>query len=345
MQYRKRFGRLPEGENVFRYDLINHNGIRASVLSYGATLMELHVPDAEGSVDDVVLGYEALDSYIASTDDVGCVVGRVAGRITEGRFEAEGAEFALVTNDPPHHLNGGLLGFGKRCWREVSADERHVCLEYTSPDGEEGYPGTVTARTTYRLTEADELSIEFQARTDRATPLTLSPHVYFNLGGVGEGRIGDHRLCVFAQEVVGMTHRLTLTGELLPVRGKPFDLNHGARIGDVLPRLREHHGDLYRIRRTRRGDLVPAARLEHPPTGRVVHVATTQDLLQFDAGCRLTGEEPGKGGRPLERHAGVCLNPQGYPNGASRGPLGDIVLKPGQTYRHHTVYAFGARRD
>ncbi len=333
-------GSVPDGRKIICYTLSNNMGMRARVMTYGATLLELQVPDARGESADVVLGYPTLDDYVHSPNYFGAVIGRVCGRIPHGRFSVDGTEYALVANAPPHHLHGGLQGFDKQVWTLVDADNDILRLRHVSPHGQEGYPGEVDAIVAFRLTDRNELMIRFRAESDRPTPLALAQNNFFNLGGVGSAGIGDHHLTIFAEHRIPPERDLSPGDHCETVHGHPCDLNHRSRLGDILPCLEHLNGELYVVRRTRRGDLVPAARLEHPPSGRVMDIATTEDCLDFNTGRHIQPSRPGKHGKTHVPHQGLGLNCQGHPAGTTCPDCGSIILRPGITYRHQTVLAF-----
>jgi aldose 1-epimerase len=338
----RQFGTMPGGEPVFEYTLANAHGMALKIINYGGIITQLHVPDRGGRVADVVLGFDNLEQYLAGHPHFGCITGRVAGRVTGGRFSLDGVKYQLAINDPPNHLHGGSMGFDKRLWTaEAPSGEQgaaRVTLRYFSPDGEEGYPGNVRVSVVYTLTESNALAIEYTATTDKATPLSLTNHSYFNLGGEGSGSIVDHQLRIYAGEYAPADDSMTLLDRRERVAGQANDFGRPQRIGDALPGLWKRHGDHYFLRRDR------AARLTDPRSGRVMTVSTTEPCLQFYTGVSLDGTQIGKSGRAYGPHAGLCLECQGYPNGVNEPKLGDIVLRPGSTYQQKTVYAFSSAR-
>ena len=341
MNGRELFGKLPDGRTVFRYEIRNQTGMMARILTWGATLMEWSTPDRQGDMRDIVLGYPDLSAYVNSLEPLGAVAGRVVGRIPGGRIEIAGKEYGLVLNDSPHHLNGGLAGLGKRLWDVVHYDGRELRLRYVSADGEEGYPGTLDIEAVYRLSDRDELSISFEAETDGATPLSVSPRVFFNLGGEDRLHVEDHRLFLFASDVLPSKACLQFSGAPAPRTPHAHDFPRGGTLDEVIRTRSCRRGDLYKVNRTRAEDLVPAARLTHPASGRVVHVATTQPCVQVCTGAEWRDTHAGKCGKPYPPHSGVCILSRGYPNGGRNNPLGDLLLTPGARYRHQTVFAAG----
>jgi len=338
---RHHFGTLPTGESVEAFTLVNPQGFSATVLTYGATLAALHAPDREGRLADVVLGFPDLAEYAGKHPYIGATVGRVAGRLTAGRFTLDGKTHTLAVNDPPNHLHGGNVGFNRRVWRAESSPQGDaVRLSYRSPDGEEGYPGNVDVAVTYRITGNNALVIESEATTNRATPLSLTHHPYFNLAGEGSGGTEQHELQIFAREHVPADDHLTLLGRREPVAGGPDDLNRPRRIGEILPGLHQSHGTLYRLPPTQPGKTRVAARACDPASGRCLTVETDEDYLQFYTGVGLEPTLIGKSGRAYGPLAGFCLECEGYPDGANHPELGDTILRPGQVYRRTTILSF-----
>lgn len=331
-------GRTASGEIVHAYDLGNARGMTASVLTYGGIVQSLRVPDARGVLADVVLGFGSLDPYLGGHPYFGAITGRVAGRITGGRFTVDGREYALACNDGGNHLHGGVTGLDKRVWRADVSDGALV-LRYRSPDGEEGYPGAADLAVSYRLTDANELVIDTEVAVDRATPVSLTNHSFFNLAGEGEGTVEDHVVTISADDYVPTDAQLTLSGRREPVDGRANDLRSPRRLGDVIPGLHLQHGDYYLLPASG-GAMRHVARVSEPRSGRVMDVSTDDDGLQFYTGRFLDGSLVGKSGRAYPRCGGFCLECQGYPDGAEHSGLGAIIVRPGQPRRRRTVYAF-----
>jgi aldose 1-epimerase len=332
------------GVPVHMYTLTNRNGLVARITNYGATLTELHVPDRAGTLADVVTGFESLDGYLKGGPYFGAIVGRVANRIADAAFTLDGTRYALAANDGPHHLHGGRRGWDKVLWtaRPVDTPEGpSLELTYVSKDGEEGYPGTVTARTVYTLTHQNELKVEMQATTDAATLVNLAHHSYWNLGGHGSGTIVDHELTLHADRYTPGSPLVPL-GEVKAVQGTPFDFTSPKRIGrDLLqtgltPAGYDHNfvvnGDPDRMREV--------ARVVDPKSGRVMTLSANQPGVQFYTGNFLDGSLTGKGTTYVQ-HAAFCLETQKFPNAVNVPAWRDqAVLRPGQTYRHLMVHAF-----
>ncbi len=336
------FGTLPDGTAVEAFTLRNAAGASLDVITHGGTVTALRVPDRSGRMADVVLGFSDLGGYLAGAMYFGAIIGRVAGRTPQGRIVIDGQPHQLACNNGPNHLHGGRLGFDRRLWsarpvlRSDGADS--LRLTYRSPDGEEGYPGNVELAVTYTLTAASEFIIETEARADRATPVCLTHHSYFNLAGESSGSIEGHELEIFADERVPTDENMTLSARRELVAGTPSDFRAPRRLGDALPQLFKSHGDLYLSRTP--GSMAPIARVTEPVSGRVLTVATDEPCLQFYSAVDLDGSLVGKSGRAYRRFAGLCLECQGYADGVNHPELGATLVRPGQVQRRTTLYAF-----
>jgi aldose 1-epimerase len=344
------FGHLRTGESIEAWTL-RAGDLVIEIITYGGIVVRLLAPDRDGCLADVVLGFNDLDSYLAKQPAgypyFGAIIGRVAGRVTGGVFDVEGKTYKLALNDPPNHLHGGIQGFDKRIWiatPKISGDAALLKLTYRSSDGEEGYPGTVNVSITYTVTRENVLLIATEAITDVSTPFNLTHHSYFNLGGEAAGPIGDHELQINADKFVATDQQMTLLGQLQPVVEHRNDLRHSHPLRDVIPVLFHNHGDLYLIRKTStdilESRLVHAARLLHPGSGRILNVSTTERYLQLYTGSGLDGSIIGKSAVAYRRHSGICLECEGYPDGANAPSLGDIILRPGIKQCQTTAYAF-----
>lgn len=341
------FGVLPTGESVEAWTLTGAGGLVLETISYGGIVTRLLAPDRYGHLDDLVLGYATLDAYVDDRCYFGAITGRVAGRITAGRFRLDGKLYSLTPNQPPNHLHGGITGFNKKVWAATSFKRQDgapsIRFSRMSPDGEEGYPGNVDVSVTYTVTNDNVFLIETEASTDRATPFTLTHHSYFNLAGEDAGSIAEHDLQINADEFVPTDQDMTLLGRIESVDSKGNDFRNPQRLGIKLPLLFQSHGDLYRIRngapQASPSSPVSAARLVDPHSGRTLTVSTTFPYLQLYTAAALDGSVIGKSGA-YPRHAGVCLECQGYPDGPNHPELGDSILRPGQPERHTTAYAF-----
>ena len=358
---RAAFGRLPDGRAVDLYTLTNARGVEARVTNYGATITVLRTPDRAGRLDDIVLGYDSLEGYLSAGNPYfGTVVGRYGNRIARGRFTLDGAAYQLALNNGPNTLHGGRVGFDKRLWSAESferADGVGVVLRYTSADGEEGYPGALSARITYTLTPDNRLAVDYEATTTKATPVNLTQHTYWNLAGTstatGAGPLPPilaHELTLDAPSFTPVDTTLIPTGQIAPVAGTPFDFRTataiGARIGQADQQLKfgggyDHNWVLGREGRT---GLVRAARLVERTTGRTVEVLTTEPGIQFYSGNFLDGSIRGKGGRVYPYRSGLALETQHYPDSPNQPGFPSTILRPGETYRSQTVFAFGVAR-
>jgi aldose 1-epimerase len=344
------FGRLPDGTDVGLFTLTNARGFEVRAIAYGAIIVSVRAPDRRGQRDDVVLGCDDLEGYLTRSRYFGAVVGRYGNRIANGRFTLDGRTFQLATNNGPNHLHGGMKGFDKVVWRaQPYARDGHtaVAFSYTSPDGEEAYPGTLNARVSYTLTERNEIVVEYEATTDKPTPVNLTQHSYFNLAGEGRGDILQHVLSLDADRFTPVDDTMIPTGELAPVGGTPFDFRQpaaiGARIGADHEQLRRGTGyDHNFVLRDgpARGGVRRAARVVEPTTGRTLDVATTEPGVQFYSGNHLASQI-GKGGHAYGPRTGFCLETQHFPDSPNHSHFPSTILRPGTTYRSKTVFTFG----
>ncbi len=338
----RHFGNLPSGESVEAFTLTGSAGASLEFLSYGGIVRSIRMPDRHGSLADVVLGFDNLESYLAGHPYFGAITGRVAGRIPGAQFTVEGKTYELVKNDGPNHLHGGLRGLDKRVWkvepnvRTDGADSFR--LTYRSPDGEEGYPGTAFFCLDYTLTQDNVFLIESEVTTDRLTPVSLTHHSYFNLAGEGSGDIFDHELTIDSGTVLAVDDLMTPLSRVEPVAGTAADFSSSRRLGDAIPNLFARHGDCYVLPG---GDALHlAARLVEHASGRVLSVSTNEHCLQLYTGVSLDGPSVGKSGRPYLPFAGVCLECEGYPAGVDFPEFGNILVHPGFPQRRATHYAF-----
>ena len=348
---RESFGRTEDGREVELFTLTNRNGVEARIMTFGATVVSLKVPDRRGRLDDVVLGFDRLEDYLKDTHYIGPVVGRYANRIARGRFTLNGVEYKLAVNNGENHLHGGIRGFDKVVWtaRPLAARNGSALeLTYLSRDGEEGYPGNLTTRVVYTLTDANELRIDYSATTDKDTVVNLTSHGYFNLAGHGNGDILNHRLMINANRFTPTDAGSIPTGELRPVRGTPFDFLRptliGARIEQPDEQLKFGNGyDHNFVLNGRAGTLRLAARVSEPTTGRVMEVWTTEPGIQFYTGNFLEGTAPGKGGKSYGRRSAFCLETQHFPDSPNQPRFPSTVLRRGARFRYTTVHRFSAR--
>ena len=346
------FGVLPSGDSVHVFTLTNANGVELRALDYGGLVISLKTPDKTGALGDIVLGYDNIDGYLKSTPYFGALVGRYGNRIARGKFTVDGATYTLAVNNGVNALHGGRKGFDKVMWQAESSHDSagaHVAFSYVSKDGEEGYPGTLKARVMYTLTNANEFAIEYHATTDKATPINLTQHSYFNLAGGGD--VLAHQLSLNADAFTPVDSTLIPTGVLQPVASTPFDFRKpmaiGAHINDVDAQLKIAGGyDHNFVINRAAGDtsLVQAARVVEPTTGRTLDVATTEPGVQFYTGNFLDGTITGKGGHVYQHRNGFCLETQHFPNSPNQPSFPSTILTPGATYHTRTVYTFGVAK-
>jgi aldose 1-epimerase len=350
------FGTTPDGEAVDLITLTNGHGIEVRAMSYGGIILSLKVPDRNGALDDVVLGYDDLGGYLDETPYFGALIGRYGNRIGDAGFTLDGTGYELEANDGSNSLHGGFRGFDKHVWEAVAVatdDAARVTFRRTSPDGEGGYPGTLSVTVTYTLTDDDELVVDYLATTDKATPVNLTQHSYFNLAGDGAGDVLNHRLTLNASRYTPVDETLIPTGELAPVEGTPFDFRTPHAIGDRIdaddPQIGFGGGydHNFVLDRNGAGDdaLVLAARVEEPMSGRVMEIRTTEPGVQFYSGNFLDGTLTGKEGRVYGHRNGFCLETQHFPDSPNQPAFPSTILRPGQEYRSRTVFAFGVMGD
>jgi aldose 1-epimerase len=346
------FGQTPEGVKVDLFTLTNGKGVEMRAITYGGIILSLKVPDREGVLGDIVLGYEELEGYLTETPYFGAIIGRYGNRIAAGRFSVDGESFHLAANNGPNHLHGGDRGFDKVVWdAESFRGEGEVGVVFTriSPHLEEGYPGNLTVQVTYTLTDEDEVVFDYLATTDRPTPVNLTQHSYFNLSGEGGGDILGHELFLNAALYTPVDEGLIPTGELATVEGTPFGFQAptpiGERIGADHPQIVMGGGYDHNFVLNREGvgagDLVLAARVFEPVTGRVMEVSTTEPGVQFYSGNFLDGTLTGKEGAVYRHRYGFCLETQHFPDSPNQPGFPSTILRPGEEYRSRTVYRFG----
>jgi aldose 1-epimerase len=347
---RQPFGKMPDGTVVDVFTLTNRNGVEIKAISYGAIITAIRVPDRAGAFADIVHGYDTLDEYLKRHPYFGAIVGRYGNRIGKAQFSLNGQTYKLAANDGPNHLHGGVNGFDRFVWHaEPLPEGSGVVFSRTSPDGEEGYPGTLKVRVTYTLTDANELAVDYEATTDKATPVNLTQHSYWNLSGHAAGDILAHALTLYADRYTPVDSTLIPTGELAPVEGTPFDFRKstaiGARIGQAHEQLKFGRGYDHNWVLTRKGGgLQPAARVVDPRSGRTLTVATTEPGVQFYTGNFLDGSGTGKGGVVYKHRTAFCLETQHFPDSPNKPNFPSTILKPGQTYRSRTVFTFGVAK-
>jgi|SRR5271166_2756364 len=341
------FGRAGD-RDVELYVLTNANGMVAKVMTYGATLTELEAPDRNAKLGDVVLGFDSLAGYLAKEPFFGATVGRVGNRIAKGRFTLDGKAYQLATNDGPNHLHGGTRGFDKVVWDAEAApgaDGPAVRFSYLSADGEEGYPGNCRVSVLYTLTDANELRLDYTVTTDRATPVNVTNHSYFNLAGAENGDILGHELAINADRFTPVDSTLIPTGELAPVAGTPMDFRKPTRIGAHIAEVGGNPVgyDHNFVLNATGGALGRVANLYEPKSGREMDVFSTEPGVQFYTGNFLDGTITGKKGVVYRQYRALCLETQHFPDSVNHPNFPSYVLKAGETYRSTTIYRFGSR--
>jgi aldose 1-epimerase len=332
-----------DGKEVFVYTLVNDKGMTAKIINYGGILSELHVPDKSGKTADVVLGFENFEGYQKNGPYFGATIGRVANRVKDHKFELEGKKYTLAANNGPHSLHGGVKGWDKVVWdatpKETPAGPS-LELTYVSKDGEEGYPGTVTATTIYTLTNDNELRVDMQAVTDKPTVVSMAHHSYWNLGGFGSGTILDHELTLFADKYTPGDP--VPDGKVKAVKGTPFDFTTAKAIGKDLKAAggKPVGFDANWVVNGEPSKMRPVAKVRDPKSGRVMTIEADQPGVQFYTGNYLDGTVKGKGAT-YAQYAGLCLETQKFPNSVNVPAWkNEVLLKPGQTYKHAMVHRF-----
>ncbi|MDB6075297.1 MAG: galactose-epimerase [Verrucomicrobiaceae bacterium] len=342
------WGSTSAGEPVDLYTFRNASGMQIKVTTYGGIIVSLTAADRDGHMADVVLGKETLAEYEAGHPFFGAVAGRFANRINHGKFSLDGKDYQLgLKPDTAHHLHGGIAGFDKKVWtgkKVENADGVGVALHYTSPDGEEGYPGTLDVTVTYLLTDKNELKVSYKATTDKATILNVTNHSYFNLAGEGSGTVLDHELTLFSDTITATDGDLIPTGELVTVKGTPFDFSSPHKVGeridaDYLP-LKQGIGYDHNYA-LKGGGVKLAARLADRKSGRVLEVLTDQPAVQLYTGNHLA-KVKGKNGHIYDKRDALCLETQHYPDSPNHPSFPSVTLRPGETFESHTIFRFSA---
>ncbi len=348
---RSAYGTLPDGQAVEAFTFGNASGMEVQAITYGGIITTLRVPDRNGRLDDVVLGHDNLQGYLDKSPFFGCIVGRYGNRIGKGQFTIDGQAYTLPINNGENHLHGGPQGFDKKNWKAEPferADAVGVVFTHTSPDGDMGYPGTLAIEVTYTLTADNTLRFDYKATTDKATPVNLTQHTYFNLAGAGSGDVLGHEVQMQADRYTPVDKGLIPTGELASVDGTPFDFRQptaiGARIDADHPQIAFGGGYDHNVVFVRIGTgLERVVRVHEPTTGRTMDVSTTQPGTQFYTGNFLDGTITGKGGKVYGRRAGFCLETQHFPDSPNKPEFPSTILRPGETYEQSTAYTFGTR--
>ena len=342
----KPFGQTPAGESVTLYTLKNARGMEVHIMNYGGIIQKILTPDRNGKVEDVVLGYETLQEYIKDTPYFGAIVGRFGNRIANGKFTLDGKEYTLAAQNNGQHLHGGLVGFDKKVWKVDASSAQSLSLSYVSKDMEEGFPGNLSVKMTYTLSDDNELGISYEATTDKATVLNLSNHSYFNLSGNAKRDILNQEVQIDASRLVAVNKVLIPTGVLMPVAGTPFDFTKphvvGARINDtsseqiVLGGGYDHCWALDKPA----GSYAKIATVFDPVSGRKMTVSTDQPGVQFYTGNFLDGHLTDKSGVKITKRHGLCLETEHFPDSPNQPAFPTTVLRPGEVYKTKTAYQF-----
>ncbi|MDR9407742.1 MAG: aldose epimerase family protein [Balneolaceae bacterium] len=334
------FGTMDDGRSVELFTLTNENGMKVSITNYGGIVTSIRVPDNDGNIEDVVLGFDDLEKYKAGHPFFGAIAGRYANRIANGQFELNGEVYELARNNGENHLHGGNEGFDKKLWdAEVNEDENSVTLSYLSPDGEEGYPGNLDVDVTYTLTENNELQIDYHATTDKATVVNLTNHSYFNLSGDPSQGILDHLLTIQADRYTPVDEGLIPTGELRAVGGTPFDFTEPETVGARIESIPPGYDHNYVLNNPNSG-VRKITTVEHEESGRIMEVYTDQPGVQLYTGNFLDGSITGHHRVPIEQYAALCLETQTFPDSPNKPDFPTPVLNPGETYETTTIYQF-----
>ena len=342
------FGQLPDGREATIYQITSQSGMTMEVTNYGGIITSLTAPDRNGEFEDIVLGYDNLEDYLAETPYFGAIIGRYGNRIANGQFMLDGETYTLARNNGDNHLHGGIQGFDKVLWDAEPfsmGDQFGIVFTYESPDGEEGYPGNLSVKVTYLMTADNRLIFSYQATTDKATPVNLTQHSYFNLAGPDSDTILDHELMLAADRFTPIDEGLIPIGELRPVEGTPFDFTYATPIGQRIDADDEQiaYGlgyDHNWVLSDTTSAMRLAARVRHPGSGRVMEVLTEEPGIQFYAGNFLDGTLTGKDGNVYEHRSGFCLETQHFPDSPNQSAFPSTILRPGETYRTRTVYVF-----
>lgn len=337
------WGKTADGEEVIRYSLTNAKGMQVHLINWGATVTAVQVPDRDGKLENVTLSLPTADAYLENRPFFGCIVGRYANRIAGGKFTLDGMEYTLATNNGPNHLHGGNVGWNKALWHgEPLQQDNAAAVKFThvSPDGDEGYPGQVKVTVVYSLNNDNELSIDYTATTDKATPINLTNHCYWNLRGAGDGKILDHILMLNCDRYLPVDENLIPTGELKSVEGTPMDFRKPTPIGARIDQVGMGYDHCYVVN-GEPGELRLAARVRDPESGRVMEVRTTEPGVQLYTGNFLNGSEEVGG---FNKHDAFCLECQHFPDSPNQPDFPNTILRPGETYRQTTVHKFSVEK-
>lgn len=334
------------GKAVHLFTLTNKNGVQVSISDFGGTITSFTAPDKEGHQENIVLGFNSLEGYLKEPPYFGATVGRYGNRIAGGKFSVDGKNYTLATNNGPNHLHGGLKGFDKVVWtaEKINPGQPKLTLSYLSKDGEEGYPGNLQTTVTFTLTNDNALRIEYNATTDKATPVNLTNHSYFNLTGDVKNTILDHVLMIDANYYTPVDATLIPTGEIKPVKGTPFDFTTPHKIGARIDAVEGGYDHNFVLNK-KGSNLAKVAEVTEAESGRKLEVFTTEPGIQFYSGNFLNGNIKADGGQPINKHAGLCLETQHFPNSPNVPAFPSTTLEPGQTYRSTTEYKVSSVKE
>lgn len=333
------FGTTSDGQDIKLFTMTNQNKMTIRVISYGAIVKDILVPDRDGNIADVNLGFDNIEDYEQRNDPYcGAVCGRVTNRIAGAKFTLDGKEYNLAQNDGTNHLHGGVKGFNKVVWNG-SINGSKVELTYTSPDGEENYPGEVSVKLTYELTNDNSLILDYTATTNKATPINLTNHCYFNLNGQGSPNIDDHVLTIHADSYTVQDKAFIPSGEIAKVEGTLYDFRKPERLGDRLSSIDDGIGLTINYCVGESGKMKTSARVEHPPSGRVLEVSSTEPGLQSYTSYFLDNVK-GKGGAIYKQFSAICLESQHYADSVNHDNFPNVIIRPGETYRQTSIYKF-----
>jgi aldose 1-epimerase len=340
------YGKMPDGTEVDQYTLTNVGGLKVKIITYGATITSVEVPDRNGKPANVTLHCDSLKDYLAGPPYFGCAVGRYANRIGKAKFTLDGTEYTLAANDGPNHLHGGVKGFDKYVWKAEPLEGDGfvgVRFSHVSPDGDEGYPGTLSATVTYSLTRDNELKMDYTATTDKPTVVNLTNHAYWNLAGAGSGDVLGHELMLNADQYLPVDAGLIPLGKSQAVQGTPMDFTQPKTIGSRIDQVEGGYDHCYVLNKKQPGEMSLAGRVVDPKSGRVMEIYTTQPAIQFYTGNFLDGSVSGDG-VAYQKHYALCLETEHYPDSPNHPEYPSTVLRPGQTYHEVTVYKFGVQK-
>ena len=342
---KEHFGFLPDKKEALLFSLENENGVKIKITNYGGTIISLEVPDKNGSAADIVLGMPDWEGWIENPYYFNCIVGRTCNRIGGARFTIDGVEYKVSANHGEISLHGGFKGFHQKLWEAKTFNENDktgVELTYLSPDGEEGFPGNLSVKAIYTLNNNNEISLEFFAVTDKATPVNLTNHGYFNLGGEGSGEIYSHELMICADKITVTDSNSIPTGEFSSVSGTPFDFAKPHQIGERIEQLYMGYDDNF-VLRNQTGELALAASVHEPNSGRILEVFTTEPGVQLYTANWFDGSLKGKCGMPHTIHTAFCLETQHFPDSMNHPEFPDVILRPGEEFYSKTVWKFSNR--